>query len=73
MFANVLAGKEIQKAGNLFAVDNEVFKVGHQQHSRETKFMQLCENTVDSELMTVVDTAAFADQASTLLDVVNLL
>ena len=73
MFANVLAGREIQKAGNLFAVDNEVFKVGHQQHSQETKFMQLCENTVNSELMTVVDTAAFVDQASTLLDVVNLL
>jgi len=73
LFSNFLAGKQIQSTGSTFLVADEIFKVCTQQHSRETKFLQLCESNFNDEPFTVIDTAAFADQASTLLDVINLL
>lgn len=73
MFANILINKQIQTTGNSFTVTNEIFKTRTQQHSRETKFSQLYESTFNPNPFTVVDTATVTDQASTLLDVVNLL
>lgn len=73
MFANYLAGKQIQQSKDSFIVSEGVFRLGNNTQQRETKFTQMCENTVNSQLATIVDTVAFDDKISNILDVINIM